>query len=149
MRRAVPAVLGTLAGLVGLLGYKSGAAPRRAAATAVPTASSAEPTTPTTPTTAATSSASRTVDGTDVSTRFGDVQVQVTVRGGRLTAVTPLLLPEDRPRSAQISERAAPILQQEALSAQSANIDAVSGATYTSEAYAQSLQAALDSLRSA
>ena len=63
--------------------------------------------------------------------------------GGKLTDVVALELPTGR-RSGQISNYAAPILRQEALQAQSAKIDLVSGATYTSDAYTQSLQAALD-----
>jgi uncharacterized protein with FMN-binding domain len=58
--------------------------------------------------------------------------------------VRALALPNDRPRSQFISAQAEPLLRSEALSAQSARIDIVSGATYTSEGYAQSLQAALD-----
>ena len=76
--------------------------------------------------------------------QFGTVQVQVTIVGGKIQDVQALQLPQDRRRSAEISQYAAPILRQEALSAQSAQIDLVSGATYTSEAYAQSLQSALD-----
>jgi uncharacterized protein with FMN-binding domain len=53
-------------------------------------------------------------------------------------------MPSDRQRSQYISEQAGPYLQQEALQAQNAQIDIVSGATYTSESYAQSLQSALD-----
>ncbi|HEY2665939.1 MAG TPA: FMN-binding protein [Actinomycetota bacterium] len=85
----------------------------------------------------------RTVTGPVVSTRYGDVQVQTTVSGGRLTDVQALQLPSDRARSAFISQTAAPMLRDEALQAQSGQIDTISGATYTSEAYAQSLQAAL------
>jgi uncharacterized protein with FMN-binding domain len=83
------------------------------------------------------------VTGPVVSTRYGDVQVQTTVSGGRLTDVQALQLPSDRARSAFISQTAAPMLRDEALQAQSGQIDTISGATYTSEAYAQSLQAAL------
>ncbi|MEO8438023.1 MAG: FMN-binding protein [Chloroflexota bacterium] len=86
---------------------------------------------------------SATVDGPVVSTRYGDVQVEVSVAGGRLKDVVALQLPTDR-RSGQISRAVEPILHQEALLAQSASIDIVSGATYTSDAYARSLQAALD-----
>ena len=88
-------------------------------------------------------SGSKTVDGPVVSTQFGDVQVEVVVAGGKLTDVVALELPTGR-RSGQISNYAAPMLRQEALQAQSAKIDLVSGATYTSDAYTQSLQAALD-----
>jgi uncharacterized protein with FMN-binding domain len=87
----------------------------------------------------------RTVTGPVVSTRFGTVQVAVTVEGGQLTDVTALQLPAGDRRSASISSRVEPTLRSQALSAQSANIDGVSGATYTSAAYARSLQAALDS----
>jgi uncharacterized protein with FMN-binding domain len=85
-----------------------------------------------------------TIDGPVVQTRYGDVQVEVKLNGNRLTDVVPLALPIDRARSALISQYAEPILRSEALQAQSAQIDLVSGATYTSEGYAQSLQAALD-----
>ena len=85
-----------------------------------------------------------TVSGPVIDTRFGPVQVQVTVSGGRLTEVTALQLPTDHPRSLAISEYAEPILRSEALQARSAQIDLVSGATYTSIAYTRSLQAALD-----
>lgn len=85
-----------------------------------------------------------TVTGPVIETRFGPVQVQVTVSGGQLTDVAALQLPTDHPRSLAISEYAEPILRSEALQARSAQIDLVSGATYTSIAYARSLQAALD-----
>jgi uncharacterized protein with FMN-binding domain len=87
----------------------------------------------------------RTVTGPVVSTRFGTVQVAITVEGGQLTDVTALQLPSDDRRSASISSRVEPTLRSQALTAQSAAIDGVSGATYTSAAYARSLQAALDS----
>ena len=90
-----------------------------------------------------TNSGGKTVDGQVVSTRFGDVQVEVVMAAGKITDVVALELPTGR-RSGQISNYAGPILRQEALQAQSANIDLVSGATYTSDAYAQSLQSALD-----
>jgi uncharacterized protein with FMN-binding domain len=89
------------------------------------------------------SSGSTTATGPEVDTRFGPVQVSVTVVNGQVTDVTALELPSGG-RSGQISREAEPILHDEALSAQSASIDGVSGATYTSLAYEQSLQAALD-----
>lgn len=82
--------------------------------------------------------------GTTVGTRFGDVQVQVTISGGTITDVTPLRLTDHDARSVSISNRAAPILQDEVLQSQSASVSFVSGATYTSDAYVRSLQAALD-----
>ncbi|WP_271192408.1 FMN-binding protein [Agromyces luteolus] len=82
--------------------------------------------------------------GTTVSTRFGDAQVQVTISGGAITDVTALQLPDHDGRSVQLSNRAATVLQSEVLQAQSSSVAMVSGATYTSSAYLQSLQAALD-----
>ena len=75
---------------------------------------------------------------------FGNVQVQVTIQGGRIVDVQPLQMPTAHMLSQQIAAYAAPILRQEVLQAQSAQINLISGATYTSEAYAQSLQGALD-----
>jgi uncharacterized protein with FMN-binding domain len=71
------------------------------------------------------------------------VQVRITVAGGRLTDVQPVTLPSDRARSAEISQIAGPMLRDEAIQARSAQIDVISGATYTSEAYAQSVEDAL------
>jgi uncharacterized protein with FMN-binding domain len=91
----------------------------------------------------ATATATATVTGSVVSTRYGDVEVRVTIANGTITAVEAIALPSGG-RSGQISSYAAPVLASEVLTAQSASIDTVSGATYTSAAYAQSLQAALD-----
>jgi len=66
------------------------------------------------------------------------------IYAGRITYVQFLLLPFDRRRSAEISQYAAPRLHDEVLQVQSAQIDSLSGATYTSDAYAQSVQSALD-----
>ena len=85
--------------------------------------------------------------GTSAATQFGNVQVRVTVAGGKITDVTALQLTDRDGRSVEISAQAAPVLRQEALTAQSATIDTVSGATYTSEGYIQSLQSALDQAR--
>lgn len=92
---------------------------------------------------AAKSSGTKTVDGAVVDTMYGPVEVEITVSNGKITAVTAIELPSGG-RSSAISSYAAPLLSSEALSAQSATIDVVSGATYTSEGYAQSLQSALD-----
>jgi uncharacterized protein with FMN-binding domain len=70
--------------------------------------------------------------------------VQITVRGGKITKVTVLQQPNGNPRDTEINGQALPILTADTLSAQSANIDMVSGATVTSAGYLQSLQAALD-----
>jgi uncharacterized protein with FMN-binding domain len=88
--------------------------------------------------------AAATFQGTAVQTRFGAVQVQVTVSGGTITDVTALQLTDDDRKSIQISNRAAPLLRTEVLAAQSADVQTISGATVTSNAYLTSLQAALD-----
>jgi uncharacterized protein with FMN-binding domain len=75
------------------------------------------------------------------------VQVQATIQGGKLTDVQFLEYPTDRRTSQEINNIAVPYLQQEALQAQSARVDIVSGATLTSEAFMMSLQNALDSAK--
>jgi uncharacterized protein with FMN-binding domain len=90
------------------------------------------------------SSATGTFTGNTTQTRYGPVQVQVTVANGTITDVTALHLTNSDGRSVQISQQAAPILRQEALQAQSAQIQSVSGATFTSEGYTTSLQSAID-----
>jgi hypothetical protein len=85
----------------------------------------------------------RTVNGTVVPNQYGDVQVAVVLSGRQIVDVKTLKLPFDRPRSAFISDQAAPLLRAEVLQLQSANIDVISEATYTSESYIRSLQAAL------
>jgi uncharacterized protein with FMN-binding domain len=98
---------------------------------------SSQPSAPTTATT-------RSIIGQAVQTMYGQVQVKIVLTGSRLTSITPLQLPNNDPRSVQIAAGAVPILRSEALKANSARIDVVSGATYTSNGYAQSLQSALD-----
>jgi uncharacterized protein with FMN-binding domain len=87
---------------------------------------------------------SRTIAGQAIQTQYGTVQVQLQVRGTKILDVSFLQLTADDPRSQMINDQAGPILLQETLAAQNANIDTVSGATYTSEGYLQSLQSALD-----
>ncbi|WP_030813828.1 FMN-binding protein [Streptomyces sp. NRRL S-337] len=85
-----------------------------------------------------------TYTGASISTRYGTVQVMATVKAGRLTAVKVLRAPSGNGRDREIAAYALPRLTQEALSAHSAHIDAVSGASYTSAGYIRSLQSALD-----
>jgi uncharacterized protein with FMN-binding domain len=85
-----------------------------------------------------------TVNGPTAQTRYGPVQIQVTIAGKRITHVRTLQHPSGDDRSIRIAADALPRLRSETLTAQSAHIDAVSGATYTSEGYQQSLQGALD-----
>lgn len=86
----------------------------------------------------------RWVTGEPMPTRWGAVQVRVTLAGGDISDVVALALPDGDRHSAYISEYVEPILRQEAIAADSAAVAVVSGATYTSEAYARSLQSALD-----
>jgi uncharacterized protein with FMN-binding domain len=158
MRRAVTAIVATAAGLFWVLTFK--VTPHHAAAAAAPSPSpsssgspAASPSPATTPAGAkapptptpmpAARSSSGAFTGADVPTIYGDVQVRIVVSGGRVTDVKALQLPSDRARSAEISQYSEPVLRSEVIQAQSANVDIVSGATYTSEAYAQSVSAAL------
>ena len=95
-------------------------------------------------TTGASAKAVGTYPGSVVQTRFGSVQVQITVQAGKITDVTALQLTDAERKSVQISNRAAPLLRDEVLQAQSADVQTISCATVTSEAYLNSLQAALD-----
>ena len=94
--------------------------------------------------TGSTTSDTVTIVGSSVQTRYGPVQVSVTFAAGQITDVQALQVPGGHHESVQINARATPILAQEVVDAQSAQIDTVSGATYTSEAYAESVQSAID-----
>jgi uncharacterized protein with FMN-binding domain len=126
MKRALPILVLTIAALIPLWRF--------------------EPSSETT-TTAASSSTSdsggQVVAGDNISTSHGNVQVEVTFSGDRITAVRMLLQPDSGPTS-----RAVPQLIEETLTAQSADVDSVSGATTTSEAYVNSLQSAIDARES-
>ncbi|MGV9907403.1 FMN-binding protein [Streptomyces sp. NPDC003388] len=143
-RRIVLASAATVSGMVLLLSLKPHAAPGLAAGTPAPaptsSGSGASP-----GSTKAPATGTRTVTGDTVQTRWGPVQVRVTIRSGRLTDVTAVTYPTENPRDQEINSYAIPQLRREALAAQSADIDMVSGATYTSTGYKQSLQSALDS----
>ncbi len=108
-----------------------------ASATATPSATASAPA-------ASAATATKTVTGSAVDTRYGPVQVKVTFSGTTITAVDTVQYPSESGRDVEINSQALPILQQETLSKQSAQIDTVSGATYTSEGYIQSLQSAID-----
>jgi uncharacterized protein with FMN-binding domain len=90
------------------------------------------------------SSVAKTYTGDAVSTRFGDVQVQITVKKGKVTKSSVTQVPWSNGRDQEINSYAVPILNSEAVDAQSASIDMVSGATYTSQGYIGSLQSAID-----
>jgi uncharacterized protein with FMN-binding domain len=150
LRRA-PIVLGaTIAGVATVLSYhphvtSAGHAVQRAGiVTPAPTRSAQKQ-----PATTTAAKKTVTVVGADAPNQYGDVQVRVKVSGKKIVAVDPVALPGGDSRSQEISAAAAPILTRQALIAQGANIDGVSGASYTSDGYRRSLQSALDQLGSA
>jgi uncharacterized protein with FMN-binding domain len=157
MRRITMWLFSTVAALVLLFSYRtstnaSTSYPAAAAAapatidekTLSPTPESSASSTTGSDDSTATSSGTKTYAGSVVSTRWGDVQVAITVADGRITDVTVPMYPTENRKDQQINARALPILRQATLAAQSADIDTVSGATVTSDGYRESLQAALD-----
>jgi uncharacterized protein with FMN-binding domain len=139
----MPALLLTGAGvaIVGALDHPKPVVP----APSDSPASSGSQSSPASPAAPSTGSCTGTpVQGQEVQTRFGPVQVTASMDGSRLCSVSVGEYPSDRMRSMEINQQAIPILNREAVAAQSANIDIVSGATFTSDAYRQSLQSALD-----
>jgi len=104
-----------------------------------PSASAAPAPAPVTPTVA-----DGTYDGAVIDTRYGTVQVQAVISGGQIADVIAVKLTDTDRKSIQISEQVAPMVRDEVLAAQSANVANISGGTYTAQAYLQSLQAALD-----
>jgi uncharacterized protein with FMN-binding domain len=90
------------------------------------------------------STAATTVAGDAVMTRFGAVQVQITVANGKITAADVLQVPSEDRHDQMINSRAVPVYNSETVQSQSADIDVLSGATVTWEGYTQSLQSAID-----
>lgn len=171
MKKIFYAVMATLTGLVLLFSYRTSlgegtetaaalpattpapASAQRAtpstspSASASPSTSSSAAAAPTQAAPASSGLADGTFTGSSVNTRFGPVQVQITVSGGSVTDVQVPVYPSENGRDQQINSRALPVLVNETLDAQSADIDMVSGATYTSTGYLKSLQSALDEAR--
>jgi uncharacterized protein with FMN-binding domain len=165
MRRVVVGAMGTLSGLVLLFSYHTslggtvlasgtttGAGSDGSTSTPTPTGSSSGTSSSSEPSTTSSSSAGKTTSsgssgtytGESVDTRWGPVQVQITVKNGKITAAQAVVFPQENPRDQEINAFAVPQLNSEAVQAQSGNIDAVSGATVTSDGYIQSLQSAVD-----
>ncbi|WP_199509651.1 FMN-binding protein [Nucisporomicrobium flavum] len=151
MRRITLWLFSTVAALVLLVSYRTST---NGAAAATPVAEAplttateppvASPAPSAAPPSAAPSSAARTYTGSVAQTRWGPVQVTITVSGGRITEVAVPVYPNGNHRDQEINAYALPVLRQETLAAQGAAIDTVSGATVTSDGYVESLQAALD-----
>ncbi|MGR7023046.1 FMN-binding protein [Geodermatophilus sp. URMC 62] len=145
VRRIVLWFAGTVTGVVLLFGYPTSTSSTPAASTVVQAAPVGGTTDGgTTGGTTTDTSGAVTVTGPSVDTRWGPVQVQVTVADGVITDVEVVEYPTENGRDRQINAQAVPQLVQETLDAQSADVDMVSGATYTSEGYLESLQGALD-----
>ncbi len=174
MKKIVYGILATVSGLVLLFSYRTSlgeSVPAAEPADTTTSGSAAATPVPTTspdsvPTASATASPSAsggtststgstadsgltdgTYTGQAANTRYGPVQVRITVSGGKITAVDVPEYPTTNPRDAQINRTAVPRLVSETLAAQSSDIDMVSGATYTSDGYLQSLQSAIDEAR--
>jgi uncharacterized protein with FMN-binding domain len=153
MRRTTLALVATSVGVAAVVGVKAqtAGAPRSALAGGVPTGDQG-PSGPETgtgspaPAVSASlpASAHGSFTGSAIGTQYGTVQVRAVIEDGKLTDVVVLQQTDVGARSGQIDSFALPVLKSEALAAQSADIDVVSGASYTSAGYAQSLQAALD-----
>jgi uncharacterized protein with FMN-binding domain len=141
MRRIVIWLASTVTIVVLLFGYHTSTNKTTAAGSEPSTSPSSEPSSGSN---GGGSTKITTYTGSVAQTRWGPVQVKITVQGGKLTKVTILQQPNGNRRDAEINDFAVPILINSSLRAQSADIDMVSGATVTSEGYVQSLQAALD-----
>jgi uncharacterized protein with FMN-binding domain len=151
MRRITLWLFSTVAALVLLFSYRTSTNSAGSTATmaAAPVVAPTTPSTSSAPTTPSTSSAptatgTKTYRGSVAPTQWGDVQVTITVTAGKITDVAVPTYPNGNGRDQEINAYALPTLRQETLTAQSAGIDAVSGATVTSDGYLQSLQSALD-----
>lgn len=139
MKRSPIVLAATVAGTAGVLAFHPHAATVQSATAAVATPTATATTSSKTSSEKATG-VSGAATGDAVTTQYGDAQVRVTVRNGKIVAIQALQLQGNDPKSVQISSSAEPVLHQEALGKQSADVDAVSGATFTSASYAQSLQ---------
>jgi uncharacterized protein with FMN-binding domain len=165
MRRVAFAVLSTIAGLVGLLSFKTqntsvasapaaistptgsgGTSGSVASSGSVVSAGSANGSATSTKSSAVRkpAAAAKAYTGSVVETQYGPVQVRITVANRRVANATAIQYPSNDPRSQQINAYAVPVLEKETVGVTSANINMVSGATYTSTGYLQSLQSALN-----
>src|SRR3954452_13335230 len=149
MKRSRIVLSATAFGSAAVLGFHAHPAstPVATAASTKTTGTAATPvTTSTTTTSSGSGSGSGSATGEAMNTRYGPAQVKVTVANGKITKIEAVQLQSSDPKSQQISSYAAPILQQSVLAKQTAAVDTVSGATYTSLSYEASLQSALDKL---
>ena len=149
MRRAPLIAAGTIIGAAGVLAFpvQSHLAGSSAATTGSSTSTATASSSPAaSPAPATSSSASRSATGADETFRYGDIAVTVTVKAGKITNVTVAQLNENDRKSASIDSYAIPQLEQQVIAANSANIQGVSGATFTSSAFKASTSSALTKL---
>jgi uncharacterized protein with FMN-binding domain len=146
--RRVGTVAASVAGFAGIVAMHAGSAPSLSGATAPPAPVSSAPgsTTPGATTVPTTTAATGTAVGTSEQYGYGVLAVKVTEQSGHITDVSVANLQTAEQYSQNLAQQVIPMLRREVLSAQNAQINAISGATYTSEAYAASVQSALDAL---
>ena len=151
MKRIVLWLASTVTIVVLLFGYHTStndtsAAASSSASSSVPPAATSEPSgNASSSSSGSTSSGStKSYTGSVAQTQWGPVQVKITVQDGKITKVAVLQQPNGNPKDVEINDYALPVLIQDTLDAQSAQIDMISGATVTSEGYVRSLQAAID-----
>ncbi|MBN9150226.1 MULTISPECIES: FMN-binding protein [unclassified Microbacterium] len=158
MKKILYTLLATVSGLVLLFSYRTSleavtptdasAATAGSSSTTADTGASGSGTTSSSGTTSGTGLADGTYTGASSQTRFGPVQVQITVSGGEITDAQAVDYPNSNGRDRQINGTAIPRLVSETIQAQSSKIQMVSGATYTSDGYLSSLQSAIDEAQS-
>jgi uncharacterized protein with FMN-binding domain len=138
-----PIVLGATAlGLAATLGFNTRHA--ESATTTTTSTTAAVAATPASSSSSTAKTTSKTVTSDSVSTPYGPVQLKVTFTDGKVTKIEPVSLPSNDPKSQEINAYAGPQLQASALSKKDGTVDAVSGATFTSNGYQAALQSALD-----
>ncbi|WP_329000506.1 FMN-binding protein [Kribbella sp. NBC_00709] len=156
MKRIVLWFLGTASAVVLLFGYHTSTSGPQSTGPPVGSTPSSPPSstppststsTPSSGSSSGSTTGSSTVTGDVAQTQWGPVQVQLTVQAGKITAVSVPQYPNGNHRDAEINEYALPILINETVQAQSADIDMVSGATVTSDGYIRSLQSVLDQVK--
>ena len=139
MQRAPIVLSATVAGLAATLGFHAHPAASTTAATTPTPAATTQSSSGTTA-----SATTKTVTSAVETNQYGNVQLKVTIANGKITNVVAVQIPQNDPKSSEINAYAEPLLRHSALSVQSASVDAVSGATFTSTSYKAALQSALD-----
>jgi uncharacterized protein with FMN-binding domain len=144
MKRIVLWFLGTLTSVVLLFGYHTSTAGSAATSVVAPPVAGSSSSSSGSSSNASSSTTGKTYTGPSTDTRWGPVQVTITVSNGKITDVTVPVYPNGNGRDAEINAYALPILTKATLASQDGNVDMISGATVTSQGYATSLQGALD-----